>query len=48
MPAVGRLGQNEDTIKALIRDEQIGGILLLNGTKDQFTNWVIEFNDLNQ
>lgn len=48
MPAVGRLGQHEDTIKALIRDEQIGGILLLNGTKDQFTNWVIEFNDLNQ
>ncbi len=48
MPAVGRLGQHEDTIKALIRDEQIGGILLLNGTKDQFTNWVKEFNDLNQ
>lgn len=48
MPAVGRLGQTEDTIKALIRDKQIGGLLLLNGTKDQFKNWVIEFNRLNK
>jgi len=48
MPAAGRLGQHEDTIKALIRDEQIGGILLLNGTKDQFINWVKEFNTLNK
>ena len=48
MPAAGRLGQHIDTIKALIRDKQIGGVLLLNGTKDQFTNWVVEFNDLNK
>lgn len=48
MPAAGRLGQNEDTIKALIKDNQIGGILLLNGTKDQFKNWVTEYNDLNK
>lgn len=47
MPAAGRLGQHEDTIKALIRDEKIGGILLLNGTKDQFTNWVKDYNNLN-
>jgi len=48
MPAVGRLGQTEDTIKALIKDKQIGGLLLLNGTKEQFKNWVIEFNKLNE
>jgi beta-N-acetylhexosaminidase len=48
MPAAGRLGQHYDTIKALIRDEKIGGILLLNGTKDQFTNWVKDLNALNK
>lgn len=48
MPAVGKHGQPEDTIKALIKDNQIGGILLLNGTKVQFTNWVTEFNDMNE
>lgn len=48
MPAAGRLGQNEDTIKALIRDNQIGGILLLNGTKNQFKNWITEYNGQNQ
>lgn len=48
MPAVGRLGQHEDTIKTLIKDQKIGGILLLNGTKEQFKNWVIEFNKLNK
>lgn len=48
MPAVGRLGQSEDTIKALIRDKQIGGVLLLNGTKVQCTNWVKEYNSMNK
>lgn len=48
MPAAGRLGQHEDTIQALIRDGKIGGILLLNGTKDQFTDWVKKYNSLNQ
>jgi beta-N-acetylhexosaminidase len=47
MPAVGRLGQHEDTIKNLLKDQLIGGVLLLNGTKGQFTNWVKEFEAMN-
>ena len=47
MPAVGRLGQKEDTIKALIRDQQIGGVLLLNGTKEQCTGWTRTFEAMN-
>ena len=48
MPAAGRLGQNEDTIKALIKDQQIGGILLLNGTKEQFKSWINTYNQINK
>lgn len=48
MPAVGRLGQNEDTIKALIRDHQIGGILLLNGTKSECIGWTKTFEKMNK
>jgi beta-N-acetylhexosaminidase len=47
MPATGRLGQHKDTIKSLLRDQLIGGVLLLNGTKDQFTNWINEFESIN-
>ena len=48
MPAVGRMGQSEDTIKAYIESGKIGGVLLLNGTKNQFTSWVTSFNDMNR
>ncbi|XOV68347.1 MAG: glycoside hydrolase family 3 N-terminal domain-containing protein [Fluviicola sp.] len=47
MPAVGRYGSPEDTIKALIREKKIGGVLLLNGTTDQFKNWTSEYNEMN-
>ena len=47
MPAAGRLGQNEDTIKALLRDQLIGGVLILNGTKVQGTNWIKTFEQMN-
>ncbi len=47
MPAIGRLGQTEATIKSLINKRQIGGILMLNGTKEQFTNWINEFEGMN-
>jgi len=47
MPAVGRLGQTEATIKDLINRRMIGGVLMLNGTKDGFTKWIKEFNKLN-
>ncbi|MCH2225964.1 MAG: hypothetical protein MK066_14445 [Crocinitomicaceae bacterium] len=45
MPAAGRLGHSEERIKYLIDHNYIGGILLLNGTKQQFTDWVIEYNE---
>ena len=47
MPAMGRLGQPTDTINQLVKDGLIGGILLLNGTKDEFTNWVNQYNSWN-
>ena len=47
MPAVGRLGQTEATIKSLIKQRLIGGVLMLNGTKDEFTNWIKNFETMN-
>lgn len=48
MPAVGRMGQKEDSIKSYIKNQQIGGVLLLNGTKTQFKNWSTSFEALNK
>lgn len=48
MPAVGRYGMPEDSIRSLIQNKRIGGVLLLNGTKDQFKGWTTEFNKLNK
>jgi beta-N-acetylhexosaminidase len=47
MPAVGRLGQTEATIKQHIKDRIIGGVLMLNGTKDGFTSWIKNFEAMN-
>lgn len=47
MPAVGRLGNTPNSIKALIGRRTIGGVLMLNGTKTEFTSWIKEFNTLN-
>jgi beta-N-acetylhexosaminidase len=47
MPAVGRLGQTEATIKAHIRQHIIGGVLMLNGTKEEFTAWIKNFEQMN-
>lgn len=47
MPAVGRLGQTPKTIKEHIKKRQIGGVLMLNGSKNQFTSWITSFNKLN-
>lgn len=47
MPAVGRLGQTETTIKSHINKRIIGGVLMLNGTKEQFTSWISLFNKMN-
>ena len=48
MPAVGRLGMPEDSIRSLIEHKRIGGVLLLNGTSEQFGGWTNEFNKLNE
>ncbi len=47
MPAVGRLGQTEATIKSHIKSRIIGGVLMLNGTKVEMTNWISTFNSMN-
>ncbi|MCR9173290.1 MAG: glycoside hydrolase family 3 protein [bacterium] len=48
MPAVGRYGSPEDTIEKLVREKKIGGVLLLNGTKEQFENWTSKYDQLNE
>lgn len=47
MPAIGRLGQTESTIKKHLKSRIIGGVLMLNGTKKEFTDWISMFNAMN-
>jgi beta-N-acetylhexosaminidase len=47
MPAVGRLGQEKATIDQHIKDRIIGGVLMLNGTKEGFTSWITDFEKQN-
>lgn len=47
MPAIGEHGQSEKTIDKLVKEGKIGGVLLLNGTKSQFTTWVTKYNSWN-
>jgi beta-N-acetylhexosaminidase len=47
MPAMGRLGQSTDVIFRLVRERKIGGILMLNGTKEQFKLWIDSINAIN-
>jgi beta-N-acetylhexosaminidase len=47
MPAVGRLGETNELITSKIKENKIGGVLMLNGTKEEFTNWIKAYNDLN-
>ena len=48
MPAVGRLGESRDSIDKFIRLRLIGGVLMLNGTKDEFTSWIESFEKSNK
>ena len=48
IPAAGRLGKSQDHLNGLIKRNLIGGILLLNGTKEGFTQMVKDFNSLNE
>lgn len=47
MPAIGDHGQTEETINKLVLENKIGGVLMLNGTKDQFTKWISKYNHWN-
>jgi len=47
MPAAGKYGKSKTTIDGLIKDQLIGGILMLNGTKKEFTSLIAEFNQDN-
>jgi beta-N-acetylhexosaminidase len=47
IPAAGRLGKSQEHLNVLIAKNYIGGILLLNGTKEGFTKMVEDFNSLN-
>ena len=48
MPAVGRLGLPKLEIEELTRKGMIGGVLMLNGTVDEFTSWIKEFESTNR
>jgi beta-N-acetylhexosaminidase len=48
MPAVGRLGQTKETIDQHIKERVIGGVLMLNGTKDEFSSWINDFEKKNK
>ncbi|MGF1638198.1 MAG: glycoside hydrolase family 3 N-terminal domain-containing protein [Cyclobacteriaceae bacterium] len=44
--AAGRLGKADTTVANLVQKEAIGGVLLLNGNKESFLNYVDKFNRL--
>lgn len=48
MPAVGKYGQTTSTIERHIKQRIIGGVLMLNGTQTEFTQWITTFDALNQ
>lgn len=48
MPAVGRLGKTKEQIDQYIKERIIGGVLMLNGTKEEFTTWIKDFEANNK
>lgn len=46
--AAGRLGKSQEHLNGLLAKNYLGGILLLNGTKQGFTTMVTDFNVQNQ
>ena len=48
MPAVGRYGQTKATIEDHINRRIIGGVLMLNGTKSEFTSMISSFEKTNK
>lgn len=48
IPAAGRHGKPQEHLNGLLKKNYVGGILLLNGTKEGFTTMVNDFNALNE
>ncbi len=48
IPAAGGHGKSQEHLNGLLEKNYIGGILLLNGTKEGFTKMVNDFNALNE
>jgi len=48
MPAVGKYGQTQSTILKHLSQRIIGGVLMLNGTQNEFTQWIQQFDSLNR
>lgn len=48
MPAIGNYGDKEETIDTWVKEKKIGGLLLLNGTKEECINWVKKYNQWNR
>lgn len=47
MPAAGRLGLPKEEIDELTKKGMIGGVLMLNGTVNEFTSWIKEYEAVN-
>ncbi len=48
VPAVGRLGKPDAVVTELVKKQQVGGILLLNGSKESFKRYTHLFDSLNR
>ena len=48
MPAVGKYGQTRATIEKHISQRMIGGVLMLNGSKEEFTAMIKDFEATNK
>lgn len=48
MSAVGRAGLERSTIERYVREGLIGNLLMLNGTKAEFTEMISSFNQINK
>ena len=48
MPAAGRLGKPDAEIMELVKNRQVGGVILLNGTKESFKRYKTVFDSLNR
>ena len=48
MPATGRLGLPKEDVVRFTKKGLIGGVLMLNGTVEEFTTWIKEFEEINK